>query len=202
MECPVQEQKQDRCPVNSHGARNHVESEVEPLPDHLPELARLGSERQRSSIPMPDADNGPARWTYPSERMFYNALRRKGYEPDTDDIGPMLLIHNHLNEQVWQEVLRWERLRDPACSLVSLDSFHGLSTTLSPKARFLCRWLKLAPLPFDRHDWYVQGCDGSRRRYIIDYYPGPDDTSFHCDIRPALDDLPSVWHRVKGLLSL
>ena len=49
------------------------------------------------------------RWVYPSEQQFYNALQRKGYETDEQDIPMIVSIHNEMNEQCWQEILRWEK---------------------------------------------------------------------------------------------
>jgi cytochrome c heme-lyase len=184
-----------------------VEEESEPLPTHDSAAQALGTGRQSSSIHMSpmssEGDNQQASkgtWTYPSERMLYNALRRKGYEPDAEDIGPMLLIHNHLNEQVWQEVRAWEHVRHSACEHISLHHFHGRAADPSPKAYILHSLLRWSPKPFDRHDWYVQRCNGRIARYVIDYYPGRTDTDFYCDIRPALDTLPDAWLRLKGLL--
>lgn len=57
-----------------------------------------------------------------------------------------------------------------------------------------------APRPFDRHDWYVSRC-GQVRRYVIDYYEAPEEVPgvpvFNLDIRPALDDFPSIMARFK-----
>jgi cytochrome c heme-lyase len=49
------------------------------------------------------------RWVYPSHQQFYNALKRKGFETDEEDIPMIVHIHNEMNEQCWQEILRWER---------------------------------------------------------------------------------------------
>lgn len=67
----------------------------------------LPADRERSSIPRHDAHDGET-WLYPSPRMFYNALRRKGYETRPEDVQVMVDVHNFLNEQVWQEILKWE----------------------------------------------------------------------------------------------
>lgn len=58
-----------------------------------------------------------------------------------------------------------------------------------------------SPRPFDRHDWYVGRC-GQQRRYVIDYYEGPEDAPgvpvFYLDVRPALDDPESILCRLKA----
>jgi cytochrome c heme-lyase len=66
----------------------------------------LPTDRERSSIPRHDAAG--SNWLYPSPRMFYNALLRKGHETRPEDIQVMVDVHNYLNEQVWQEILKWE----------------------------------------------------------------------------------------------
>jgi hypothetical protein len=33
-------------------------------------------------------------WVYPSEQMFYNAMKRKGWSPAEDDMAAVVAIHN------------------------------------------------------------------------------------------------------------
>ena len=66
----------------------------------------LPTERQKSSIPRAGTQD---HWQYPSQQMFYNALRRKGWEfgPDdleAQDMDHIIKIHNANNESAWQEV--------------------------------------------------------------------------------------------------
>lgn len=73
--------------------------------------AQLSTERTASSIPRADAEDPEAKvgtWLYPSQRMFFNALQRKGMPTDPSDIEAMLDVHNFLNEAVWHEILKWE----------------------------------------------------------------------------------------------
>ena len=122
-----------------------------------------------------------------------------------------------MNEMTWQQVLRWEHLHRDKCSQPSLLRFLGRPDDTSPRAR----WRSLmggacgvraafraspdwratpGPLPFDRHDWYVDRC-GKQVRYVIDFYfdesraGSPD--AFVVDARPALDDLGSLRDRAK-----
>jgi cytochrome c heme-lyase len=109
-QCPVQHdrdlsQKPSQCPVE-HG-------ELNPL-NQMPSLANapqpgqsvdLPTERIESSIPR----DGSEKWEYPSPQQFYNALVRKGWETPEEHIQVMVEIHNFLNEQAWQEVLKWEK---------------------------------------------------------------------------------------------
>ena len=41
---------------------------------------------------------------YPSQQMFYNAMRRKGWNPSEDDMQAVVAIHNGVNERAWSEV--------------------------------------------------------------------------------------------------
>lgn len=43
-------------------------------------------------------------WMYPSEQMFYNAMRRKGWSPSEQDMQSVVAIHNGVNERAWSEV--------------------------------------------------------------------------------------------------
>jgi hypothetical protein len=65
------------------------------------------------------------------------------------------------------QVARWEALHREECGSPTLLRFRGRPDELSPLAR-LRAWLG-GPLPFDRHDWYVDRC-GREVRYVIDFY--------------------------------
>lgn len=184
--------QEDGCPYKRE---NQMPFEVadQSVPDHDPEAALLGQEREESSIPRTTTKSS---WLYPSERMFYNALRRKGHEPDAPDIPPMLAIHNFLNEAVWQEVCKWEAINDPNC-IISLERFWGSYGQWSPRSLFFTRIMN-SPAPFDRHDWMIRRCDGQTVRYIIDYYPSNEGESvFNCDVRPAIDSFSALILRSK-----
>ncbi|CAO0797044.1 unnamed protein product [Mucor circinelloides] len=157
----------------------------------------LPTERVISSIPKSKGDD--SKWEYPSPQQFYNALRRKGWETPEEEIETMVDIHNFLNEEAWQEVLKWESKYKCDCAEDPyLSKFQGRPQEPTPKAR----WHALfgAPKPFDRHDWYISRC-GQSRRYVIDYYEAPEEVPgvpvFHLDVRPALDDTESVMVRFK-----
>lgn len=174
-----------------------------------------------SACPMSQGDPDASTWVYPSEQMFFNAMRRKGWEPSEDDMSAVVAIHNAVNERAWYEILRWEdahwngpsgqdgrgprsvdrRPVDPRtlpCGGPQLARFTGRPQDWSPKARLLnALGYKL---PFDRHDWYVDRC-GKRVRYVIDFYnaaPLPNmPAAVHLDVRPALDDPSAVWDRLR-----
>lgn len=42
-------------------------------------------------------------WMYPSEQMFYNAMKRKGWRPSEGDMNTVVSIHNAVNERAWAE---------------------------------------------------------------------------------------------------
>lgn len=101
----------------------------------------LSIHRQVSSIPKVTEDNKPDFWVYPSPQMFWNAMLRKGWRWEKDDLKPndmenIIKIHNANNEQAWQEVLKWEALHYHECTNPRLKSFGGKATEYSPRARF------------------------------------------------------------------
>lgn len=179
------------------------------------DCAALAKHRQTSSIPLapsvrmpghqpaaadaPSDATDPSHWVYPSEQMFYNAMRRKacprlqriaagyvgrvvaypvrvtkvtctqGWQPSEADMRSVVDIHNAVNERTWQHILHWERLHARSCAAPTLKRFEGRPKHYSPKAMLL-NCLGYK-LPFDRHDWYVDRC-GVEVRYVIDFYSG------------------------------
>lgn len=100
----------------------------------------LSTERTVSTIPKGDfsPDHQPkdsGKWVYPSEQQYYNAMKRKGYNPSEADVPAVLYIHNVVNEQGWTKVKEWEAY----CGNPNpkLKRFMGKPTQLSPKAWFL-----------------------------------------------------------------
>ncbi|CAJ0906150.1 13693_t:CDS:2 [Entrophospora sp. SA101] len=135
----------------------------------------LNTTRQRSSIP---------------QQMFFNAMKRKNWNPNTEDMKVIVPIHNAVNEKAWKEILEWEKLHENKCGGPRLINFQGRSKDFTPKARILN--LLGYKLPFDRHDWVIDRC-GKHVTYIIDFYSGQPDpkfpervASFYLDVRPAL----------------
>lgn len=93
------------------------------------------------------------KWVYPSEQQYYNAIRRKGYNPDVSDMPTTLAIHNAVNEKGWEMVKEWERLQAGTDDAPppKLLHFEGRPRDMSPKA-----WIKTYLLgyqaPFDRRE--------------------------------------------------
>ena len=78
------------------------------------QILDLPIDREVSTIPRPklgdatDEDHA-GKWEYPSPQQFYNALVRKGQETPEESIEMVVAIHNFLNEQAWEEVMKWEK---------------------------------------------------------------------------------------------
>ena len=170
---------------------------------HKDQKQELDTSRVHSTIPK-GAFNPPHQegansdnWVYPSEQMFYNAMKKKGWDPKEQEMSTIVKIHNAVNEQSWREVMRWESLHQNECANPTLVKFQGRPKDMSPKASFKSMMGYTAP--FDRHDWIVDRC-GVQVRYIIDFYRGPSTPekpiSIHLDVRPALDSFSSVYDRV------
>ncbi|KXJ96659.1 cytochrome c/c1 heme-lyase [Microdochium bolleyi] len=185
--------------------------------DPADQTAPLGTRRQISTIPRSSrpgetshianqeqetgSDAKTGNWIYPSERMFFEAMKRKGHDPQAPDMQTVVPIHNAVNERAWQEIKQWEApwIQGTSCQTPRLHSFSGLSTKLSPKARV--NTLLGYQAPFDRHDWVVDRC-GTEIEYIIDFYAGRPNPqggggngapSFYLDVRPKLNS----WEGVK-----
>ena len=147
-----------------------------------------------------DGSSKSTKWIYPSEQQYFNAMKRKGYNPKEQEVSSILAIHNVVNERSWSEILKWEAFRgnlDP-----TLMRFIGKPKELSPKAKFLTYLGR--PPPFDRHDWFVDR-DGKEVRYVVDFYEvnsrgskgGMGGIPIHIDVRPALDSTGALVDRLE-----
>lgn len=180
----------------------------------------LGTDREISTIPRATStpSDGPANnevesgkdksgnWVYPSEQMFFDAMKRKNYDPQARDMQSIVPIHNAVNERAWKEILDWEKGRgSEKCGGPKLVSFSGQATALTPKARF--NSILGYTAPFDRHDWVVDRC-GTRVEYVIDFYSGRDEgkvgksLNFYLDVRPKLNTWEGVRMRAANLVGL
>ncbi|CAD6192458.1 unnamed protein product [Caenorhabditis auriculariae] len=206
-ECPQAQSSNDGCggcPVGADKV-NPLNNEMEhpnqkPAPD---QPFTLPTERQKSTIPKAGTENET--WTYPSPQMFWNAMLKKGWRWEDDqlsqsDMKNIIRIHNANNEEAWNEVLKWENLLHPECASPKLKSFKGDAKNVSPRARFRSTVLGYDP-PFDRHDWVIDRCGKKEVQYIIDYYDGgavdPKSKLFTIlDVRPAMNDIGNIWDRM------
>lgn len=55
------------------------------------------------------ADPRTGNWVYPSEKMFFDAMKRKGHDTRANDMKTVVPIHNAVNERAWKEIREWER---------------------------------------------------------------------------------------------
>lgn len=54
------------------------------------------------------ADAKTGNWVYPSEKMFFDAMKRKGHDTRAADMKTVVPIHNAVNERAWVEIKQWE----------------------------------------------------------------------------------------------
>ncbi|KAK6009129.1 cytochrome c/c1 heme lyase [Ostertagia ostertagi] len=105
-ECP-QSATAGGCPVGAEGI-SPLNNELEhpnqkPAPD---QPFPLPLKREKSTIPKAGTNDT---WTYPSPQMFWNAMLKKGWRWQDDqltekDMENIILIHNANNEEAWREV--------------------------------------------------------------------------------------------------
>ena len=105
--------------------------------DNVPSNEGLSTKALKSNIPK-SGDKENTTWTYPSPQRFYNAMRKKGWEANPEDMATVVAIHNTINERSWQEVMKYEKLfHCDECKDPKLLKFRGRPTDYSLKARFL-----------------------------------------------------------------
>lgn len=75
----------------------------------------LAKDRETSTIPRANSED--RLWVYPSEQMFFNAMKRKNWSPDEKDMAVVVPIHNAVNEMAWQKILEWERLHQTSVQI-------------------------------------------------------------------------------------
>ncbi|CAZ81491.1 unnamed protein product [Tuber melanosporum] len=170
-----------------------VDREVSTIP-------RANMEGSNSEHDQRYRDPRSGNWIYPSEEMFFNAMKRKDWDPKAEDMRTIVPIHNAVNERAWKEIKEWEAGRgSEKCGGPKLVSFSGDSQKLTPKARFMV--LLGYQAPFDRHDWAIDRC-GKKIDYVIDFYSGkpdpkrPEALSFYLDVRPKLSP-EGAWMRIQ-----
>ncbi|GLD93692.1 hypothetical protein PINS_up002297 [Pythium insidiosum] len=212
--CPVQHDKKDGGEqeiYNVYGQRIDPTNMMPYNPNQEPNDEQrypLTQERVQSTIPKGGTEGT---WLYPSEQMFFNALKRKGKGEDVHegDVSTIVAIHNNMNERAWAQVEQYEKVCHPE-SDPKLLKFCGRPDTLTPIA-----WVKNVlgyGKPFDRHDWTILRSDNTQVRYVIDYYFDDEKAtedkvpelhsassvkSISMYARPAIDSLDSLIDRIK-----
>lgn len=69
---------------------------------------RLSTVAVASNIPRGGVEDDEF-WQYPSPQRFFNAMQRKGYTPNAEEMQAVVSIHNTVNERAWREVMEYER---------------------------------------------------------------------------------------------
>ncbi|KAL6862226.1 cytochrome C1 heme lyase [Trichoderma novae-zelandiae] len=160
-----------------------------------------GASANPSNAEVESGADSSGNWVYPSEKMFFEAMKRKGYDAREVDMKTVVPIHNAVNERAWQQIKEWEApyLAESKCSGPKLASFANKSTRMTPTARI--NTILGYTAPFDRHDWVIDRC-GVRVDYVIDFYAGrpggsAGGPSFYLDVRPKLNTMEGVKMRVR-----
>ncbi|GAV30384.1 hypothetical protein PMKS-003895 [Pichia membranifaciens] len=156
----------------------------------------LSKDRVISSIPRTNAESN---WVYPSEKQFYNAMLRKNWSPEEQDMKTVVPLHNMVNEVAWAYVLNWEKGQGgETCGGIKLSSFKGDAKKVTPRAA-IGHYIFGRDLPFDRHDWVINRC-GKEVEYVIDFYTTPvmegEEPKFFLDVRPKLNSVEGVRMRL------
>lgn len=187
-----------------------TEREISTIPRSIQTQGKDLNAAERAALPSnaekdTGHDEASGNWIYPSQEMFFNAMKRKGHEAQPQDMSSVVPIHNAVNERAWTEIKRWEEGQgSEKCGGPKLVSFAGDSKALTPKARWN-NFIGYA-LPFDRHDWVVDRC-GTHVDYVIDFYSGKGEglmgkgLNFYLDVRPKLNSWEGVRMRASRLFS-
>ena len=124
----------DRSASGCPGTVQNHESQVPPNQRPAPDQKKaLPTNRETSSIP--NAAGGDPLWVYPSQQQFFNAMRRKGYAPNEEEMDAVVAIHNAVNERAWAEVVEWESTLHPECVAgMKLVRFQGKPGAPRPAA--------------------------------------------------------------------
>lgn len=188
-------QEPDAIEVGPIGACNSDKIENS-LNDTTKSNTNLPTEREISSIPRTSSKSN---WIYPSQKQFFEAMKRKQWNPEAQDMETVVPIHNAVNEKAWLHILNWERANyqeaQIKCGGIKLTSFKGDLKKLTPRAWFNSTILGYEK-PFDRHDWIIDRC-GTEVDYVIDFYGGNGKgASFFLDVRPKLNNWEGIKLRV------
>lgn len=202
--CPVSPESRKVWMQNSKSST--VPEAVECTSDQIPEMPQyqtdiqLPTEREVSSIPRTGTEQ---HWVYPSQKQFFEAMLRKQWNPNSEDMKTVVPIHNEVNERVWNYVKLWEKGQGgEECGGVQLTSFKGDSKKLTPRAWFRSQILGYSK-PFDRHDWTVNRC-GKSVDYVIDFYSNESGAgpSVYLDVRPKLNSFEGIALRCKKVMGI
>jgi len=115
----------------------------------------LPTSRVKSHIPKQEGGF----WQYPSPQQAYNAMVRKGKDPDIYRAKDFVSTHNEMNERGWNQVLHYESITHPECpqEKIKLSKFNG-------------DYDGRVKGSFDRHYWTVNRCGTEEQTYVLDYF--------------------------------
>lgn len=67
-----------------------------------------GASANPSNAEIESGRDASGNWVYPSEKMFFDAMKRKGYDAREVDMRTVVPIHNAVNERAWEKIKEWE----------------------------------------------------------------------------------------------
>lgn len=67
-----------------------------------------GASANPSNAEVESGRDASGNWVYPSEKMFFDAMKRKGYDAREVDMKTVVPIHNAVNERAWAKIKEWE----------------------------------------------------------------------------------------------
>lgn len=70
--------------------------------DETPNAKPANSEKESGS-------HASGNWIYPSEKMFFDSMARKGFQSQAEDMKTIVPLHNAINERAWKEIKEWEK---------------------------------------------------------------------------------------------
>lgn len=113
--CPINHEKPNSEVYNVYSQRIDPTNMMPYNPNQEPRDEQrfpLPQTRVQSTIPKGGTEGT---WLYPSEQMFFNALRRKGKGDDVHegDVSTIVAIHNNMNERAWHQVEHYEKVCHP-----------------------------------------------------------------------------------------
>jgi cytochrome c heme-lyase len=82
-----------------------VEREISTIPRASPVNKDTGPANSEAESGVSESGN----WIYPSEKMFFEAMKRKGHKSEAADMRTIVPIHNAVNERAWKQIKEWER---------------------------------------------------------------------------------------------
>jgi hypothetical protein len=87
-----------------------TEREISTIPRAVPpEVEQAKEDARPANNEVESGRDKSGKWIYPSEQMFFDAMRRKNHDPQAADMRSIVPIHNAVNERAWGEILQWEK---------------------------------------------------------------------------------------------